>query len=40
LSIEVIAALYQFVGVEIRVMVDAIENLKPGLKEMITARLD
>ncbi|CAD8106995.1 unnamed protein product [Paramecium primaurelia] len=40
LSIEVIAALYQFVGVEIRTMVDAIENLKPGLKDQIMARLD
>ncbi|KAM3136863.1 hypothetical protein pb186bvf_011122 [Paramecium bursaria] len=40
LSIEVIAALYQFVGVDIRVMVEQIENLKPGLKGQLLQRLD
>ncbi len=33
LSIEVIAALYQLVGQDIKIMVDSIENLKPGLRE-------
>jgi centrosomal protein CEP104 len=40
LSIEVIAALYQLVGQDIRIMIDSIENLKPGLKEQIHTRLD
>lgn len=33
LAIEVMAALYQLIGQEIRAMLDSIENLKPGLKE-------
>ena len=40
LSIEVIASLYQLVGQDIRSMVDSIENLKPGLREQIHARLN
>lgn len=33
LSIEIMAALYQLVGQEVRVMLDSIENLKPALKD-------
>ncbi|EGR30972.1 hypothetical protein IMG5_119870 [Ichthyophthirius multifiliis] len=40
LSIELIIALYQLLGQEVRDAVDLIENLKPNLVELIYHRLD